>query len=224
MSDGQHDPGREGELIVPSLPLGDAEGPVRKAAQRLRWFVRAFEAQVATTADETGHVYRIDTDRLSAAFAGWLQNFNLQKPSAVEERPAYVGFAAGLMLRELIAADPVSVDARGPSVGKDTPAGYWPEGYVYVTFCLNVRGLVLQKDYNAHQSPSDDVRDVRTWWSFRENVAEDGALALAFLDLFAGVEPDWTTPALFSKRAFGTLTKRYFVSIDDHSSDSGDPG
>lgn len=195
--------------------LEPVEGPVRKAAQRLRWFARAFEAQTAQTSAETGHAFSIDTDRLSAAFAAWLKSFNLQKPDEADDRLAYVGFAAGLMLRELIIADPASVERISPDADPDTPAGYWPEGYLYVSFCLNVRGMVLEKDYNQPQVPSEDVRDVRTWWSFRENVSDAPSNAIAFLDLFAGVEPDWSTPALFRRRNFGTLTRRYFVSLSD---------
>ena len=48
-----------------------------------------------------------------------------------------------------------------------------------------------------------DLGDLRTWWSFRENVFEDDSLAIAFLQLFAGVEPNWTTPSLFNPHDAG---------------------
>ncbi|QIE54184.1 hypothetical protein G5B40_01225 [Pikeienuella piscinae] len=39
--------------------------------------------------------------------------------------------------------------------------------------------------------PGAAFLDLRTWWSFRENFAEDSAVAVPFLELFAGDEPDW---------------------------------
>lgn len=198
--------------LIPTLQLAETAGPARKSAQRLRWFVSAFEAQVATSTRDTGQRFAIDQGKLCATFTAWLEAFEAQKPAAVEDRPAYVGFAAGLMLRELIAHAPLRrVD--GPAGDPDDPAVFWPEGYVYVAFCLNVRGHVLEKDYHLRQSLSDDLRDLRTWWSFRENVEADGATALAFLDLFAGEAPEWTTPDLFRRRGFQKLAQDAFEEI-----------
>ena len=77
------------------------------------------------------------------------------------------------------------------------PAYFWPEGYLYVSFCLMVRGLVLKEDYDKAQISGDALESIKTWWSFRENIAEDRATAIAFLDLFAGEEPNWTFPQIF---------------------------
>ena len=56
-------------------------------------------------------------------------------------------------------------------------------------------------DFDIEKHVSPNMEDVRTWWSFKENVEiEDPNLAIGFFDLFAGVEPNWTLPAFFSAR------------------------
>ncbi len=182
-------------MTLPETP--QPAQPLRKSAQRLRWFVDAFERQVRNTETQTGNTFTIDRGTLAQVFAEWLRAFEAQKPANEADKPAYVGFAAGLMLRTLIRHKPVALSSRPEGADDSNPAYFWPEGYLYVAFCLNVRGLVLQADYHSEQHPSDALNEPRTWWSFRENVEQDPSLAIAFLDLFAGDEPEWTMPDLF---------------------------
>jgi hypothetical protein len=114
-----------------------------------------------------------------------------------EQKPAYVGFAAGLMLQTLIEKMPVRVITKPVEIDHANPAHYWPEGYLYVIYCLHVRSLVIEIDYHGQQGPDDALGDMRSWWSFKENVGEDPALAISFLDLFAGDTPDWVMPGFF---------------------------
>lgn len=182
-------------MTLPEAP--DIERPLRKSAQRLRWFVDTFERQLRNVEIHTGNRFSADRGLLARVFTEWLTAFEQQKPTHKDSRPAYVGFAAGLMLRTLIKHRPVSLTHCRANVDESSPAYFWPEGYLYVLFCLNVRGLVLETDFDSEQHPSEILNDLRTWWSFRENVHEDPSLAIAFLDLFAGDEPEWTMPELF---------------------------
>lgn len=175
----------------------NTEQPLRKSAQRLRWFVDAFERQVGNIETRTGNGFSVDRTALAKVFAQWVKAFEKQKPERTADKPAYVGFAAGLMLRALIENKPVSLTARPETADMSKPAYFWPEGYLYVAFCLNVRGLVLQADFHHAQHPSDALNEMRTWWSFRENVQQDPSLAIAFLDFFAGDDAEWTMPELF---------------------------
>ena len=184
--------------------------PLHKAAQRLRWFVGAFEDQVARTSNETGNAYKIDQALLGAVFTDWLNSFNAQKPTDSHNNAAYVGFAAGLMLRTLVRRSPVTLESKPVGADEGNPAYFWPEGYLYVAFCLNARGLVLETDFDEHQHPSRELEDTRTWWSFKENVEQDASLAIAFLDLFAGDEPNWTMPELFSAEFFTETARRFY--------------
>lgn len=195
-----------------SLPdMNASDLPLRKSAQRLRWFVDAFEDQVRNTEAQTGNAFRVDRGSLAQVFADWLKAFEAQKPAREDDKPAYVGFAAGLMLRTLIKHKPASLIRRPEGADESNPAYFWPEGYLYVAFCLNVRGLVLESDYHFEQHPSDAINETRTWWSFRENVHEDPSLAIAFLDLFAGDEPEWTMPQLFRTGRVREIAGRFYT-------------
>ena len=186
-----------------------AKPPVRKRAQRLRWFIEVFEKQIAETAGETGNSFDLDRARLAQVFSEWLDAFNAQKPHTPEDQRAYVGFAAGLMLRALLRHKPVTGQVK-EDADQSNPAYFWPEGYLYVVFCLNVRGMVIEMDFDGEQSLSAELDDLRTWWSFKENVGEDPSLAIAFLDLFAGDKPEWSTPDIFQNAGVDQITGRFF--------------
>lgn len=194
-----------------TLPAAQtAAQPLRKSAQRLRWFVAAFECQVRHTETRTGNLFSIDRGALARVFAQWLKAFKAQKPIQDSDKPAYVGFAAGLMLQTLIKHKPVSLAKRPEGADQSGPAYFWPEGYLYVAFCLNMRGLVLATDFHFEQHPSDALNEPRIWWSFRENVQEDPSLAIAFFDLFAGGEPEWTMPGLFRTGPIREFSGRFY--------------
>lgn len=177
--------------------LDDADRPVRKAIRRLRWFVKSFREQVARTSAATGVQFAIDDAKTTAVFIDWVRAFDAQKPADPQDRRAYVGFAAGLMLRALIRKNPLTIVSRPLKVDAENPAYFWPEGYVYVAFCLNLRAAVLVQDFHEDQRLAPELTDLRSWWSFRENVSEDSSLSIAFLDLFAGEDPDWTMADVF---------------------------
>ncbi len=183
---------------------------IRKSAQRLRWFVDVFEEQVSRMSMETGNRFSVDRGILVQVFAEWIKAFDAQKPSREDDKLAYVGFAAGLMLRALIKREPVTLLEKPVAADETDPAYFWPEGYLYVAFCLNVRGLVLEHDFHAEQKPGVSLQELRTWWSFRENVAEVPSLAIAFLDLFAGDDPEWSMPELFRSGKAHEIAERFY--------------
>ena len=188
-----------------------AQPPLRKSVQRMRWFIGAFEEQVRRTETETANSYQIDRGALAEVFVEWLKAFEAQKPARDEDKRAYVGFAAGLMLRTLIRRKPASLTARPDGADETNPAYFWPEGYLYVAFCLNVRGLVLENDFDAEQHPNAALTETGTWWSFRENVREDPSLAIAFLDLFAGDQPEWSMPELFRTGRVREIAPQFYA-------------
>lgn len=184
--------------------------PVRKSAQRMRWFLSVFEEELNRLEQDTGNRFEADRGVLAEVFAEWLRAFEAQKPTRMEDKSAYVGFAAGLMLRSLIRHRPLRVTSRPSKADDSNPAYFWPEGYAYVAFCLNVRGLVLTEDFGEEQQRNEAFDDVRTWWSFRENVAKDPGLALSFLDLFAGDDPNWDMPELFRTGRAKELAHQFY--------------
>lgn len=184
--------------------------PVRKSIRRLRWFVSSFEAQMQSMSEQTGVDFALRDDRLTAAFLDWIDVFEKQKPDVSGERIPYINFAAGLMLRTLISHDPIYVAALPTNATDTRPAYFWPEGHLYTAYCLNIRDCVLRESLYAVQDRPMELDDIRTWWSFRENVREDPSLAIAFLDLFSGQEPDWSTPSLFRSDRYVSIIQQDF--------------
>lgn len=186
--------------MMNALEVKGPDRPIRKSAQRLRWFFQSFEEQMTLINEEAGVRYGVDQAVLAEVFADWLKSFNAQKPEASQDNPAYVGFAAGLMLRTLIVKKPITSVAKPEHADDTLPIYFWPEGYLYVTYCLRVRGMVIEQDFHGLQRTDALLGSKRTWWSFKENVEDDPSMAIAFLDLFASEQPDWTMPGLFRGR------------------------
>lgn len=178
--------------------LEKSDMPVRKTILRARWFVSSFREFLAAVEQETGQSLSLDEAKLLQAFGTWFRSFEAQKYKAREHRLEYVTFAAGLMLRELVRHAPVTADAEEGD--RDQPATFWPEGYLYVSFCLAVRDAVIEQDFSLTADTAPKLGDLRAWWSFRENVKEDVNLAIGFFEEFAGEEPNWTMPGQFIPR------------------------
>lgn len=175
--------------------------PIRRAVRRVRWFLASFREHLAGVTARIDRDFRVDEARLTAAFVSWLRAFEAQKHKASDHRVEYVTFAAGLMLRELIHHEPLSARPRQDFVDFERVENFWPEGYVYVTYCLAVRDAVLEQDFSTRAGTHPFLRDLRTWWSFRENMGEDDNLAIGFLTLFSGEAPDWELPGVFAPKS-----------------------
>lgn len=193
--------------VVSFQSLGDR--PVRRAVRRLRWFKSSFASQVESVAADTGIAFSVDNQSLTRCFLQWLQMFEAQKPDKQADRHAYVGFAAGLMLEQLVAFKPLTVNALPPDADMDNPAFFWPEGYVYTVYCLNVRSAVLKQEFDEETALAPEFSEIRAWWSFRENVADDQSMTIPFLDLFAGNDPDWVMPRIFRNRDATAIASRF---------------
>lgn len=69
-------------MPAPALhALKDSDRPVRRAIQRLRWFVRSFREQLARTSAATGVQFVIDDAKITAVFMDWVRAFDAQKPA-----------------------------------------------------------------------------------------------------------------------------------------------
>ena len=177
---------------------------LRHRVRHLNWFRRSFRRDAEAMATERGLAISIDERGLAEAFLSWIEAFNRQKPYASLDRRDFSLFAAGLLLREFIKARPVQVETSGK--GSDTTqageiADFWPEGFLYTRYCLSVLGAVMRQEFGETLSLAEAGGDLRSWWSYRENVAENPSLAIAFLDEFVGGEPNWRMPDAPEARA-----------------------
>ncbi len=197
-------------MSLPAVNFPNAtDTSIRRSVRRLRWFKEAFARQVDNLSGDSGVAYQLCPEKLRGAFLSWIKGFEAQKPE--HSKQDYVSFASGLMLRELIKAKPLVANSIPPGADLNNPAYFWPEGYAYVAFCLNVRSAVLAQDFDVQIDIAPELDDIRTWWSFRENTAEDAALAISFLELFAGEDPHWEMPSVFMPRQLDQTALQYYT-------------
>lgn len=189
------------EQRIPALFNNLGEEPVHRAIRRLRWFKSSFLTQVEIISEETGIEFETNTEILAKCFIYWIQEFEANKPEESEAYEAYVGYASGLMLRALVNSKPLHHLSIPEPRDKKDPAQFWPEGYVYVNYCLNVRHLVLDRLFVSEADEevfSDKISDIGVWWSFKENVDEHSSYAIPFLDVFAGDQANFSAPGAFN--------------------------
>ena len=169
-------------------------------ARRFRTIMWSFQRNLELLFQGTGVSARVDHAALAEAFSRWRQAFDDAKHLADVNRHDFVIFAAGLMLKELIAAQPLKAL---PEAGASLPAlpdtldhrlKRWPEGYAYTSFCLSVAGAILREMGDEEPVPAKAADDPSFWDSFRENALESPATAIAFFDLVCGENPNWDAP------------------------------
>jgi hypothetical protein len=103
-------------------------------ARRFRTIVWSFQRNLELLFKDTGLSANVDATALASAFSNWRQAFDKSKYLADVNRHDFVIFAAGLMLRELIAAAPLKAEAEDlPKLpgSVDHRLARWPEGYAY---------------------------------------------------------------------------------------------
>ncbi len=183
-------------------------------ARRFRTILRTFESNLDQVFQNTALTAQVDHAALAEAFAKWRQRFDETKHLASTNRHDFVIFAAGLMLKELVAAQPIKTIARADSDAKLVPAttnhllARWPEGYAYTSFCLSVASAILREMGESGPQDSGPQDDPAFWDTFKENIESKPETAIAFFDLVCGQEPNWDAPdvpwmrrALKGKRA-----------------------
>jgi hypothetical protein len=169
--------------------------------RQLRWFRATFRSSAKVVSDTFGVRYEIDETKLTRAFLDWIEIMDAQKRFAEVDRADFIVFAAGLVLRELIRQAPAK-EISGLTQLIETEANartmeivrFWPEGFLYTNYCVSAISAVYQQEFGSAPSIDKCADDLRTWWSYRENVTEMPAYAVAFLDRFLGAEPNWITP------------------------------
>ena len=174
---------------------------LRHRLRQLRWFRATFRGSAKVVSDTFGVRYEIDETKLTRAFLDWIEIMDAQKRFAEIDRADFIVFAAGLVLRELIRQAPAKeISGLAQLIETDANARtmeivrFWPEGFLYTNYCVSVISAIYEQEFGTAPSIDKCADDLRTWWSYRENVTEMPAYAVAFLDRFLGAEPNWITP------------------------------
>ena len=197
--------------------LDQAEGvaDIRHRVRQLRWFKTTFKQHARLIAQRYGLAYEVDDARLTEAYLNWTEVFSQNVGFSDLDRRDFVTFAAGLLVRELMNSAPAqsteTADADSADVASDATspiARAWPEGFLYTNYCLCVIHIVLEQEGVTLTLPTL-ADDLRTWLSYRENVGQDKSLAIPFLDLLIGNEPNWYFPAsVVSRKAVKLALER----------------
>jgi hypothetical protein len=169
-------------------------------ARRFRTILWSFEKNIELLFKGTGLAAEVDHAALAEAFSRWRQAFDQTKHLADTDRRDFTLFAAGMMLKELLASRPITAivptELGLPALPEaiDHRLKRWPEGYAYTSFCLSVAAAVLGEMGGEEPRESGVAEDPHFWDSFRENVAENPANAIAFFDMVVGIPPNWAAP------------------------------
>lgn len=170
------------------------------AARHYRTIVDIFERNLDGLFQKSSLAPIVNHEALALAFSRWRRLFDDSKYLADIDRHDFVIFAAGLMLKELLAAHPLQTNSRNLgsdhqiAVEQDKLLTRWPEGYAYTTFCLSVAAAILQEMGEDKIEMAERANHPSFWDSFRENSLETPSVAIAFFDLVCGQDPNWDMP------------------------------
>ncbi len=199
-----------------TIPTGlGSRAEFRRSIRRLGDFSRTVEYALAQFNARHGIELRVVPRNLTRAFLEWVRRFEAQRNLADRDRRDFSHFAAGLMLSSFVANRPVEiVRPRPPAPRRSSPEealiDFWPEGVFYFEYCLTVLDKVLAEQSLEGIHLSLQALELRSWQSFRENVANDPDQAVPFLDLFLQGDPVWDFPtaARFRSALGGSLLGR----------------
>lgn len=133
---------------------------------------------------------QVDMQALANAFWPWVSGLERDRRFQSLDSLDFAHFAAGQLLCQLLRAQPLQL-----------PTGQHHEA----VFALSRTVVTLLAAWRqalgatpwAMQLPE---RHSAPWASYLENVAEDPAMATAFLDSFTGLEPVWRFPMMIRER------------------------
>ena len=194
---------------MPSHTSGEGAPAVdlSRRLRRLHFFDEHFHSSVRALAARVGLSVTIDRIRLTEAFLAWGENFTRQHEASVTDERDFMLFSAGMLLTYLIQLKPLAVrpveredPAFQPPEGMGEIIVFWPEGFLYTSYCVSVLQSVFGEQADGALPIAEVARDLRSWWSFRENVREESFSAVGFFDLFVGAEPNFEFPSIATAR------------------------
>jgi hypothetical protein len=195
-------------MLTPLKPeVQELKDPSHEA-RRFRTVLETFERNAELLFRGTVYEPHIGHAALAEAFSNWRQAFDRSRHLAKVNRKDFVVYAAGLMVKELIAAAPLTVTRRSEPSSRPLPDDVsrrlerWPEGYAYASFCVSLASAILHHE-GAEMEPGGFTDNPQFWDTFRENALESPANAIAFFDLICGRTPNWEFPDVpYLRQAF----------------------
>ncbi|ALN72436.1 hypothetical protein [Aureimonas sp. AU20] len=209
------------KLSIDFPPEAEGRSPIKRSIRRLAAFSHLVDHGLAQFNRRYGTDLTVSSRQLTRAFLEWVRRFDAQRELADRDRRDFSHFAAGLLFSSFIRNRPVQ-SAAGQGAANELAGtsalrpeerliAFWPEGVFYFEFCITVLDKVLaeQSLEGIHLAPQ--AVELRSWQSFRENVQDDPNLAIPFLDLFLGGDPNWDYP---TAARFRSALQGHFLGAD----------
>jgi hypothetical protein len=151
------------------------------------------------------HGVRIEVDErhFATAFFAWLDVVSSSADYRARNELDYFQYVYGVLLRELLHKGVVRLvpgSAQGADASPDDIPNWWPVGYLLTGFCVGMFRQTAQQECMVEVATADAYANPKIWQSFREHVAEEASLAIAYFDKFMGTEPNWREPRAIENR------------------------
>ena len=161
------------------------------AARKWTWFRQKFGAALASRS-LAGSGSSLDRGALAAAFWQWAGMLDAEARFENLDPSDFAHYAAGQLLRCLLTHRPLRLPdgQRSEEVRATTQT-------VLSVLCEWQRALGEQSTSDLPQLPADGDS---LWAGFLADTAKEAAAAVAYLDKFCGLEPDWQCPQLVLNR------------------------
>ena len=190
-------------LIIQELASAWAlDKDLRRQALRWTWFRRAFQDALDSSLASQGVGCNSNQESLAKAFFDWAQSVDAHAFYEELDQIDFLHFTCGVLLQNLLQMRPPVLERLG---SRKTPPEHaidsaWSEEAFFAGFVLTL--LQAFRSHLGLPALSLDATSMAGahWASFRENVAEDATTAIAFLDQWCGLQPDWQTPSLIGSR------------------------
>lgn len=164
------------------------------------WFAPAFGLALERAAARHGVQARLNDDRLCQVFFAWVHELEMHDDLEARDPVDFRHVMAGLLLQQLLTAQLHGSGADGvvSLPGSGTPDH--ADGAATLITEL-VLGLLQALRLQIGAPPlSIDAALAQYWNSYLENVAQDPATAICYLDRMTGLAPVWDTPTLIGAR------------------------
>lgn len=173
---------------------------LRERVAHWSWFEPAFRGALQRAAARQGVPMHLNDDALCRAFFAWTHELELHDDLETRDPVDFRHVMAGLLLQQLLAAQLHVAGANRLLALQDSRNTDQSDGAATLITHLVLRLLqALRLQVGAPALLIDPLLP-QYWNSYLENVAQDPATAICYLDRMTGLEPVWDTPTLIGAR------------------------
>lgn len=173
---------------------------LRERVVHWSWFEPAFRAALERAAAHHGVRTHLNEDILCQAFFAWVHELEMHHDLETSDPVDFRHVMAGLLLQQLLAAQLHVTGASRLLALHDNGNTDQADGAATLITRLVLGLLQALRQQAGAAALSIDATLAHYWNSYLENVAQDPAMAICYLDRMTGLEPVWDTPTLIGAR------------------------